>query len=184
MLVLEDIMGNRRSLVVTAYGHSKTIDKIAVSSFEISEGNYYSNHESDAKTYCDTINSLELKGDSWVSAKILSENTQYSLDIFFSLKFSDIITKLDNMAIQKILREIDFQELAKSLKDQDEIVKEKIFTNMSKRASLMLKENMEFMGPTRITDVKESQKKIVSIILHLDQTGEIIIPNYKGETTA
>jgi flagellar motor switch protein FliG len=176
MLVLEDLMGNGRSLVVTAYGHSKTIDKISVSSFEFSESSYYSNHESDAKTYCNTINSLELKSDSWIFARILSENTQYSLGAFFPLKFSNIITKLGNWSLQRILRETDLQELAKSLKDQDEAVKEKIFTNMSKETSKILKKDMEFIGATRIEDVEECQEKIVSIILRMNRN--IIIPNY------
>lgn len=168
-------MGTKRVIVVTTYGHNNIIDKIAVSSFEASENNYYNNQISDAKTYCDTINALELKGDTWVLAKILSENTQYELDVFLPLKFSDAIVKLDDRAIQKVLREVDSQEVAKSLKDQDETVKERIFANMSKRASQMLKEDMEYMGRIRIGDVKESQEKIVSIIRRLEQCGEIVI---------
>jgi flagellar motor switch protein FliG len=85
------------------------------------------------------------------------------------------------MTIQKVLRDIDSSELAKSLKDQDEAVKEKIFTNVSKRAAQMLKEDMKYMGPIGIMDVKETQKKILSIICHLESTGEIAIPQHKGE---
>ncbi|MDR2247786.1 MAG: hypothetical protein LBE17_14135 [Treponema sp.] len=170
-------MGNRKTVVVTAYGHNKTLDKIAISSFEISEDRYYNYNKqsSDAETYCDTINSLELKDDSWIFAKILSENTQYSLDVFLPLKFSNVIMKLDNRAIQKVLRVIDPHELAICLKDQDEIVREKVFTNMSKRAAQMLKEDMELMVPIRIKDVKEKQEKILNIIRHLEQSGEIIV---------
>jgi flagellar motor switch protein FliG len=175
-------MGNRKSIVVTAYGHNKTIDTIAVSSFEGSENSYHDNQDLDAKTYCGAINALELKGDSWVFAKILSENSQYSLDVFLPLNFSDVILKLDNRAIQTILREIDSQELARALKGEAEEVKEKIFANMSKRASQMLKEDIEFMGPTEISDIKETQAKILSVIRHLDQCGEIML-YHKGETT-
>jgi flagellar motor switch protein FliG len=174
-------MGNKRSIVVTAYGHNKIIDKIAVSSFESSENSYYSNQESDAKTYCDTINSLELKDDSWIVAKILSENTQYLLNVFTPVKFSDMIIKIDDRAIQKILREIDPQDLAKSLKGPDETIKEKIFKNMSKKASQMLKEDMECMGLIRPIDVKESQEKILNTIRHLEQTYEIVIRRFEDE---
>jgi flagellar motor switch protein FliG len=172
-------MGNKKDIVVTAYGHSKTIDRIAVSLFEISESSYYDNQ--DAQTYCNAINSLELKDDSWVFAKILTENSQYPLGVFLPLEFSDVIIQLDNIAVQKVLREIDSSELVKSLKDQDEAVKEKIFTNVSKRAAQMLKEDMECIGPIGIIDVKETQKKILSIICYLESTGEIVIPQYKGE---
>jgi flagellar motor switch protein FliG len=80
-----------------------------------------------------------------------------------------------------VLREIDTWEFVKSLKDQNEAVKEKIFTNMSKRASQMLKEDMECMGPVRIMDVKEAQEKILMVICHLESIGEIVVPQHKGE---
>jgi flagellar motor switch protein FliG len=161
-------------MVITTYGHNETIDKIAVSSFV---------NEWDAKTYCDTINALELKGDAWVFAKVFSENTQYSLDALLPVKFSALITKLDDRAIQRILQEADSQDIAKALKSEAETVKEKIFTNMTERAAQMLKEDIDYLGAIRIKELRESQEKILDIIHHLSQTGEIVIPLYKGETT-
>jgi flagellar motor switch protein FliG len=174
-------MSTKRTIVVTAYGHNKTIDKIAVSLFEDS-GNDYHNEASGAETYCNTINSFELRDALWVFSKIVSENMQYDLDAFRSFKFADIILRLDNMAIQKVLKNVDAEELAKAIKYQDEAVKEKVFTNMSKRSAGMFKEDMEYMGPVRMKDARESQGKILSIIRHLTQCGEIIIADDKGET--
>ena len=88
--------------------------------------------------------------------------------------FEDIVM-LDDRAIQKVMREVDSQELAKALKSVDAEVQDKIFRNMSKRAAGMLKEDMEFMGPIRLKDVEEAQQKIVSIIRHLEDTGEIVV---------
>ena len=88
--------------------------------------------------------------------------------------FEDIVM-LDNRAIQKVLRDVDQQELAKALKSVDTEVQDKIFGNMSKRAASMLKEDMEFMGPVRLKDVEESQQKIVSIIRRLEDNGDIVI---------
>jgi len=88
--------------------------------------------------------------------------------------FEDIVM-LDDRSIQKVMREVDSQELAKALKSVDTEVQDKIFRNMSKRAASMLKEDMEYMGPVRLKDVEESQQKIVSIIRHLEDTGEIVI---------
>jgi flagellar motor switch protein FliG len=73
------------------------------------------------------------------------------------------------------MREVDSQELAKALKSVDTEVQDKIFKNMSKRAASMLKEDMEYMGPVRLKDVEEAQQKIVSIIRHLEDTGEIVV---------
>jgi flagellar motor switch protein FliG len=88
--------------------------------------------------------------------------------------FEDIVM-LDDKAIQKVMREVDGQELAKALKSVDQEVQDKIFRNMSKRASGMLKEDMEFMGPVRLKDVEEAQQKIVSIIRKLEDSGEIVV---------
>jgi flagellar motor switch protein FliG len=82
---------------------------------------------------------------------------------------------LHDCAVQIIMRGIDSKELAKSLKGVDSEVQEKFFKNMSKRASDMLKEDMEYMGPVRSKDVEEAQQKIVSIARHLEDTGEIVI---------
>lgn len=88
--------------------------------------------------------------------------------------FEDIVL-LDDRSIQKVLREVDSQELAKALKAVDSEVQDKIFRNMSKRASALLKEDMDFMGPIRLRDVEESQQKIVNIIRKLEEQGDIVI---------
>jgi flagellar motor switch protein FliG len=169
-------MSDEKNTVITVYGHNKTIDKIAVSLFDRSESGYY---DKNARAYCNSINSLKLEGESWVFARIVSENTQYSLERFLPLQF-DILLKLDDMTIQKILREADAQDIAVALKGDDEEVQQKIFKNMSTSAVQMLKEDMEFIGPVRRIDVEERQERILDIIRRLEQTGEIVVP-YKGE---
>jgi flagellar motor switch protein FliG len=88
--------------------------------------------------------------------------------------FEDIVL-LDDRSIQKVLREVDTQDLAKALKGVDTEVQEKIFRNMSKRASSLLREDMDFMGPIRLRDVEEAQQKIVNIIRKLEEAGDIIV---------
>ncbi|MCX7679549.1 MAG: flagellar motor switch protein FliG [Spirochaetes bacterium] len=88
--------------------------------------------------------------------------------------FEDIVL-LDDRSIQKVLREVDSQDLAKALKGVDAEVQEKIFRNMSKRASSLLREDMDFMGPIRLRDVEEAQQKIVNIIRKLEENGDIIV---------
>ena len=167
-------MSVKKDTVITAYGHDKVIDRIAVGTFDRPKDYNEYTDSSDAKTYCDAINSMELKENSWVYAQIITENKQYSLDTFSQMEF-EIILKLDDMGVQKTLREIDSQVLAMALKGTSETIKEKIFHNMSERAAKMLKEDMECMRNIRISDVKENQRIIVLIIRHLENTGEIII---------
>ena len=94
--------------------------------------------------------------------------------------FEDIVL-LDDRSIQKVLREVDGQDLAKALKGVDAEVQEKIFRNMSKRAASLLREDMDFMGPIRLRDVEEAQQKIVNIIRKLEEAGDIIVARAGAE---
>lgn len=88
--------------------------------------------------------------------------------------FEDIV-QLDDRAIQAILKEVDMKDLATSLKGVSKEVQEKVFRNMSERAVGMLKEEMEYMGPTRLKVVEDSQQRIVNIIRKLEEAGEITV---------
>jgi beta-galactosidase beta subunit len=170
-------MSNEQTVVITVYGHDKAVDKIAVNLFNRAEEG---SHESDARKYCYNTNSLELEGDAWVFAKIVSPNTPYAVDEFLPMRF-DIVLKLDDRSIQKVFREVDSQNLAKALKGANEAIQDKIFRNMSQRATTMLKEDMEYMGPIHKTEVLENQEKILDITRRLEETGEIVIPYEKGD---
>ena len=88
--------------------------------------------------------------------------------------FEDILL-LDDRAIQRVLRDVDNNDLAVALKGANEEVQGVIFKNLSKRLAAMIKEDMEFMGPVIITDVKKAQARIVQIILQLEAKGDILI---------
>ncbi|NMD32732.1 MAG: flagellar motor switch protein FliG, partial [Firmicutes bacterium] len=88
--------------------------------------------------------------------------------------FEDIIT-LDDASIQRVLRDLDSDDIALALKGASDEVKGRIFKNMSKRAGEILRENMEYMGPVRLREVEEAQQRVVGVIRKLDESGEIII---------
>lgn len=94
--------------------------------------------------------------------------------------FEDIVI-LDNRAIQRVIREVDNEDLRLSLKVASEEVKEIVFKNMSQRMAETFKEEMEFMGPVRLRDVEEAQTRIVSSIRRLEEVGEIIIARGGGD---
>lgn len=94
--------------------------------------------------------------------------------------FEDIVL-LDDRSLQLVLREIDSKDLALALKASSGEVGEKIYKNMSKRASEMLREEIEYMGPVRIRDVEEAQQKIVNVIRRLEESAEIIVSRGKGD---
>lgn len=94
--------------------------------------------------------------------------------------FEDILT-LDNRSVQRVLREVDNQDLTLALKGASEEVKNKIFSNVSKRQAEMIKEDMQYLGPVRLRDVEEAQQRIVNVIRKLEEAGEIIISRGGGE---
>ncbi len=94
--------------------------------------------------------------------------------------FEDILL-LDDRAIQRVLRDVDNNDLAVALKGSTEQVQNAIFNNLSKRLAAMIKEDMEFMGPVRMKDVEGAQQKIVNIIRKLEDSAEIIISRGGGD---
>lgn len=94
--------------------------------------------------------------------------------------FEDIVL-LDDRSIQRVIREVENNDLILSLKVASEEVKETLFRNMSKRMADNFKEEMEFMGPVRLKDVEESQTRIVAVIRKLEEEGEIIIARGGGD---
>ncbi|MCI8859674.1 flagellar motor switch protein FliG [Lachnospiraceae bacterium 66-29] len=94
--------------------------------------------------------------------------------------FEDILL-LDDRAIQRVLRDVDNNDLGVALKAANEDVQNVIFKNMSKRLATMIKEDMEYMGPVRMKDVEEAQQKIVGIIRKLEDSAEIVISRGGGD---
>lgn len=88
--------------------------------------------------------------------------------------FEDILL-VNDKGIQAVLKEVDNDELSLALKTASDELKEKIFRNMSERAATLIREDMEFMGPVRVSDVEAAQQRIVDIVRRLEDAGEILI---------
>ncbi len=94
--------------------------------------------------------------------------------------FEDILL-VNDRGIQAVLKEIDNDELALAMKTASEELKDKISRNMSERAASLIKEEMEFMGPVRVSDVEGAQQRVVDVVRRLEEAGEIIIAGRGGE---
>jgi flagellar motor switch protein FliG len=95
--------------------------------------------------------------------------------------FEDI-KMVDDKGIQTILKELDNDDLTLALKTASEELKSKIFKNMSERAAAMIAENMQYMGPVRVSDVESAQQRIVDIVRRLEDSGDIIISGRGGDS--
>ena len=94
--------------------------------------------------------------------------------------FEDILM-LDDRSIQRVLRDVENNELAVALKNANEDVRNAIFSNLSTRLADMIREDMDFMGPVRMKDVEEAQQKIVNVIRKLEDSAEIVIARGGGD---
>ncbi|MCL2137898.1 MAG: flagellar motor switch protein FliG [Treponema sp.] len=123
----------------------------------------------------DILNLVDRASEKQIIEDLEDEDPELAEEIKKRMFVFEDIVLLSDRDIQKVMREVDSQELAKALRSVDTEVQDKIFKNMSKRAATMLKEDMEYMGPIRLKDVEEAQQKIVSIIRHLEDVGEIVV---------
>ncbi|MBA4310966.1 MAG: flagellar motor switch protein FliG [Chlorobiaceae bacterium] len=115
--------------------------------------------------------------------EILANMEKISPDVAYEVKrlmflFDDIVM-IQDKDIQKILKEVDRKDLAVSLKVTDEKLKHKIFSNMSERASDLLKEEIQYMGPIKLKEVEAAQAKIIDVVKKLEEGGEISL-NLRG----
>jgi flagellar motor switch protein FliG len=88
--------------------------------------------------------------------------------------FEDLL-QIENRHFRDILQNVDNQLLIKALKTTSDDMKDKVFSNLSERASEMLKEDMEVMGPVKLSEVEEAQQEIIKIAKRLESEGRIVL---------
>ena len=118
-----------------------------------------------------------------MSKELIESLGQYDDEMTLEIKrlmflFDDIV-QLQDRDIQRIMKEVDRKDLALSLKIAEEKVREKVFGNMSERAADLLKEELQYMGPTKLKEVEAAQARIVDVIKMLEEQEEISI-NFRG----
>ena len=94
--------------------------------------------------------------------------------VFIFLQSQNIL-KIDDNDIQMIMKEINQEDLLIGLKTATDELKEKLFTNMSERAALMMKEDLESLGPTKISEVEKAQQKVIAVCKKLEEDGKLVI---------
>jgi len=134
-----------------------------------------------AKAVAEILNLTSRSVEKAVLSDLEKKNPELATEIKNLMFVFEDIVLLDDRSVQRVLREIDSKDLALALKMATDEVKDLVFRNMSERASNLLKEELEYMGPVRVKDVEEAQLKIVESIRNLEEDGEIIISGRGGE---
>jgi len=132
-------------------------------------------------TIVEVLNRVDRSTERTIIENLEIQNPELAEEIKKRMFVFEDIVLLDDRSLQQVLREVDSKDLALALKAASTEVAQKVYKNMSKRASEMLKEEIEYLGPVRIRDVEEAQQKIVNIIRRLEDAGEIIVSRGKGD---
>jgi len=150
----------------------KQVEQILESRIDFSQGG---EKLGGIKPTADILNMLGRSAEKKILESIAEEDAELATEIKNLMFIFEDIVMLDDRSIQRVLKEIDTDDLTLALKAVEDDVKDRILQNMSQRASDMIEEEMEFMGPVRLSEVESAQRKIVETILRLDDEGEIVI---------
>lgn len=121
----------------------------------------------------DILNNVTRTAEVAIMEAIREQDPDLAASVKGLMFVFDDLVHVSDRDLQRILKEVDQKDLALSLKATSEELKQKIFGNMSERAAEMLKEELELMGPVRISEVEESQRNITEIAQTLEEQEEI-----------
>ncbi len=127
------------------------------------------------KTAADIMNYLDTAIESQLIESVKEVDEDLGQNIQDLMFVFDNLVDVDDRGVQTLLREISTDTLVLALKGADDDVSDKIFSNMSKRASELMKDDLEAMGPVRLSDVESAQKEILTVARRLAESGEIVL---------
>jgi len=132
------------------------------------------------ESVAEMLNTMDKSTESRILATIEESNPDLAEQIReLMFTFEDLVL-VDPNGMQTILKEIPQNDLVLALKTASDAVKEHIFSNMSERASDMVRDDLDALGPVRVADVDISQQKLVKIARKLEEEGKIIISGGGG----
>lgn len=133
------------------------------------------------KTAANILNFMDGSVESEIMDEVKEADAELGQSIEDLMFVFDNIADIDDRGVQTLLREVSSETLVLALKAADEAVKDKIFKNMSKRASEMLRDDLEARGPAKLSDVEAAQKEILAIARRMMESGELAIGGKGGE---
>ena len=127
------------------------------------------------RSLVDVLNQVDRTTERTIIETLEEKNPELADEVRRMMFLFEDIVILDDRNIQQVLREVDGKELAVALKGVSAEVQDAIFRNMSERAATNIREDLQFMGPIRVSQVEEAQQKVVSVIRRLEEAGSIVI---------
>jgi flagellar motor switch protein FliG len=128
-----------------------------------------------AKQIAEILNLMDTSTEKRILQTVEAEDPELATEIKNLMFVFEDIVLLDDRSIQRVLKEVETKDLSVALKAASDELKQKIFSNVSERVVAMIQEEMEFMGPMRLSDVEASQQRIVESVRRLEEEGQIIV---------
>ena len=132
------------------------------------------------KAAAEIMNYLDNNVEGLLMDQIRENDEETATQIQDLMFVFDNLIEVDDRGIQILLRDVPQDLLQKALKGADDMLRDKFYRNMSKRAGEMLQEDLEAMGPIRVADVEAAQKEILSIARRLSDLGELVLTGNGG----
>jgi flagellar motor switch protein FliG len=127
------------------------------------------------------LNAIDRATEEEIMADIEEENTQLAEEIKQLMFVFEDILKIDDRGIRELLKEVSNEDLTLALKTAPEELRQKFFKNLSERAGNMIREDLEIMGPVKLSDVETAQQEIVKNVRRLEAEGRIVIAGSGGD---
>ena len=127
------------------------------------------------KAVAEILNRTGRSTEKAVLERLDAQDPELAEDVRNQMFVFDDIANLTDREIQLILREVDSKDLSTALKGATDEMKDRIFGNVSDRVGQMMKEEMDFSGPVRMSDVEEVQLRIVQTVRQLEEAGQVTI---------
>lgn len=121
------------------------------------------------------LNAMDKTNEQNIMARVEEKDPQLAEEIRKLMFVFEDIKLIDDRGMQQLLKEVPNDKLVLALKTAPDEIKQKIFRNMSKRASQLLKDDLDAMGPVRLSDVEGAQQEVVNIAKRLEAEGKIMI---------
>lgn len=152
----------------------KELDAIMEKQFS-GNNNLKSSSVGGLKAAANILNFMETSAETSIMDSVRESDADLGDQIQDLMFVFDNLADVDNTGIQALLREVSSESLVFALKGADESVKEKIFSNMSKRAAEMLRDDLESRGPVKLSEVETAQKEILVVARRLADSGDIVL---------
>jgi flagellar motor switch protein FliG len=158
----------------------KELDEILAKQFSASGGGKPSS-AGGTKTVADLLNHLGKEDETAISTGITELDEVLGQEISELMFVFENLKDVDNRGIQALLREVSSDSLVIALKGADAEISEKIFSNMSKRAAEMLRDDLETKGPVKLSEVQTAQKEILVIAQRMAESGDLVLGGKGGD---